>query len=81
MSDEFEPAGQPRVATAADFVAAMTQANDLLIERDKRIAELEAALKPFAALGARMMAPDETGSQTMRIKVADVRAAQRALAE
>ena len=45
----------------------------------KRVAELEAALRPFAALGARMLAPDETGSHTLRVRVSDVRAAQRVL--
>lgn len=47
--------------------------------RDRRIAELEAALRPFAALGARMMAPDSSRMHAVRVSVDDVRAAQRAL--
>lgn len=79
MSDEFKPDGPSRLATGADFVAAMTQANEFLIERDRRIAELEAALKPFAALGAQVRWIDGSGYVTARIRTADIVAAQKTL--
>lgn len=46
--------------------------------RDERIAELEAALTPFAALGARVRWIDG-GYVTTRIRTADIVAAQKAL--
>lgn len=48
------------------------------LKQDARIAELEAALKPFAALGARVRWID-SGYVTTRIRTADIVAAQKAL--
>lgn len=56
-------------------VAAVSAYADSL---DARIAELEAALTPFAALGARVRWIDG-GYVTTRIRTADIVAAQKAL--
>lgn len=58
---------------------AAREAADEIRRQRERIAELEAALRPFAALGARMLAPDSSRMHAVRVSVDDVRAAQRAL--
>jgi len=44
-----------------------------------RIAELEAALRPFAALGAAVRFIDDTGHVTLRVRADVLQAAQKAL--
>ena len=59
MADEFSRSGDTRPATIDDLYAAMVDANDIVGEQRRRIAELEArvselqdALRPFARMAA-----------------------------
>ena len=50
MADEFSRSGDTRPATIDDLYAAMVDANAIVGEQRKRIAELEAALRKIVDL-------------------------------
>lgn len=66
-----------RIVTTDGVTASMPHA--LWDECRSRIAELEAALRPFAALGAAVRFIDDTGHVTLRVRADVLRAAQKAM--
>lgn len=77
MPDEFAPIGPSRPATADDLYRAMVAANAIVGKQRARIAELEAALRPFAEI--RMIYIDDVGCVTTRINAANIKRAAEAL--